>query len=87
VDQTEKLLNKIGNLVHSAVPISKDEANNKVVRTFGEPKRDLIADGSELGKLRHHEIMACLNILEMERGQRVAGHRGYFLKGLGVQLN
>mmetsp|Transcript_330 Transcript_330/g.453 ORF Transcript_330/g.453 Transcript_330/m.453 type:complete len:133 (+) Transcript_330:230-628(+) len=82
--QTEKLLGKIGNIVHSAVPISDNEDNNKVVRTFGEPKRQIVADGSELGKLRHHEIMQCLGILEMERGSRVAGHRGYYLKGLGV---
>ena len=26
-------------------------------------------------------------MLEMERGTKVAGHRGYYLKGLGVQLN
>lgn len=78
------MLGKIGNIVHSDVPISKDEANNKVERTWGEPNRGLKADGSELGKLRHHEIMACLNMLEMERGSRVAGHRGYYLKGLGV---
>lgn len=55
-----------------------------VVRTWGEPRKDIIADGSALGKLHHHEIMACLGILEMERGSRVAGHRGYYLKGLGV---
>ena len=40
-----------------------------------------------MGKLRHHEIMQCLGILEMDRGVRVAGHRGYYLKGLGVMLN
>ena len=87
VAQTEKLLGKIGNIVHSAVPISQDEDNNKVVRTFGEPKKHIVADGSELGKLRHHEIMQCLDILEMDRGTRIAGHRGYFLKGNGVMLN
>jgi seryl-tRNA synthetase len=26
-------------------------------------------------------------MVEFERGQRVAGHRGYFLKGVGVLLN
>ena len=87
IGQTETLLGKIGNIVHPSVPISQDEANNEVVRTWGNPRKDIIADGSELGKLRHHEIMQCLNMLEMERGSRVAGHRGYYLKGLGVQLN
>ena len=84
--QTNALLGKIGNIVHSAVPISQNEDNNIVVRTWGT-KSEIVADGSELGKLRHHEIMACLGILEMERGSRVAGHRGYYLKGLGVMLN
>lgn len=55
-----------------------------MVRTWGEPRKDIVTDGSALGKLRHHEIMQCLGILEMERGSRVAGHRGYYLKGLGV---
>lgn len=31
--------------------------------------------------------MQCLDIVEFERGQKIAGHRGYFLKGYGVLLN
>lgn len=31
--------------------------------------------------------MNLLDILEMERGQKVAGHRGYYLRGYGVLLN
>jgi seryl-tRNA synthetase len=31
--------------------------------------------------------MRCLDMLEAERGSKVAGHRGYFLKGVGVLLN
>lgn len=84
--KTEQMLGKIGNIVASDVVISQDEANNAVVRTWGTPST-IVADGSELGKLRHHEIMQCLGIVEMERGSRVAGHRGYYLKGLGVMLN
>lgn len=80
------MLGKIGNIVHKDVIISQDEALNKVVRTWGTPSTR-VADGSECGKLRHHEIMQCLGILEMERGSRIAGHRGYYLKGLGVMLN
>ena len=33
--QTNALLGKIGNIVHSAVPISQNEDNNIVVRTWG----------------------------------------------------
>ena len=79
-------LSKIGNIVAKDVIISKDEANNEVVRTWGKPS-DLVVNGEELGKLHHHEIMQCLDILEMKQGANIAGHRGYFLKGMGVLLN
>jgi hypothetical protein len=32
------LLHKIGNLVHDSVPVSDDEDNNKVEKTWGNPK-------------------------------------------------
>ena len=76
----------IGNIVHSDVPISKDEENNVVYSKWGEPS-GLVVDGKSLGKLHHHEIMQCLDILEMDRGQKIAGHRGFFLKGDGVLFN
>lgn len=81
-----KKLNTIGNLVHDDVPISKDEANNAVVATWGEIP-ELKVDGKTLGHLHHHEIMQCLDMVDFERGQKIVGHRGYFLKGVGVLLN
>lgn len=60
----KKKLGSIGNIVAKDVVISKDEANNEVVRTWGKPS-DLEVTGEELGKLHHHEIMHCLDILEM----------------------
>lgn len=81
-----KKLGTIGNLVAPSVPVSKDEADNAIVSTWGEiPK--LKVDGKTLGHLHHHEIMQVLDIVEFERGQKIAGHRGYFLKGAGVLLN
>ncbi len=68
------------------VPISDNELNNAVASTWGEPST-LEVDGITPGKLHHHEIMQILDIVEFERGQKVAGHRGYFLKGYGVLLN
>lgn len=79
-------LNLIGNIVYTDVPISKDEEQNKVVSTWGEIPA-LKVDGKSLGHLHHHEIMQCLDMVEFERGQKIAGHRGYFLKGVGVLLN
>ena len=79
-------MGKIGNIVSPNVPVSKTEDDNRVVRKWGVPS-ELKKTGEELGKLHHHEVMQCLDLLEMERGSRVAGHRGYFLKGNGVLLN
>lgn len=87
VAEQEKVLSKIGNIVSPMAVISKSEDDNLVVRTFGEPNKDIVVDGSALGKLHHHEIMQCLDMVEFERGQKVAGHRGYYLKGVGVLLN
>jgi seryl-tRNA synthetase len=68
VAEQEKTLNKIGNIVYKDTVISKTEDDNKVMRTFMEPNRDLVVDGSALGKLHHHEIMQCLDMVEFERG-------------------
>jgi seryl-tRNA synthetase len=87
IEAQEKALNLIGNIVSPLAVISKTEDDNKVVRTFGEVPKDLKVDGSALGKLHHHEIMQCLDMCEFDRGQKVAGHRGYYLKGVGVLLN
>jgi len=68
------------------VPIFKDEDNNEVVKKWGELP-DIKVDGKTPGKLHHHEVMGLLDMVEFERGQKVAGHRGYYLKGVGVLLN
>jgi seryl-tRNA synthetase len=82
-----KRLNTIGNIVDGSVPISKDEEkDNGIAVTWGEIP-DLKVDGKTLGHLHHHEIMQILDFVEFERGQKIAGHRGYFLKGYGVLLN
>ncbi|CAM8903560.1 unnamed protein product [Rhodiola kirilowii] len=73
-------LNLIGNLVHDSVPIHNDEANNAVVRTWGE-KRE------EEGLKNHVELVDLLGIADLIKGANVAGGRGYYLKGDGVRLN
>ena len=57
----------IGNIVYHDVPVSKDEANNAIVATYGKPS-ELKGDGKTLGHLHHPEIMECLDICEFERG-------------------
>ncbi|CAH1433547.1 unnamed protein product [Lactuca virosa] len=73
-------LNLVGNIVHDSVPVSNDEADNEIVRSWGK-KRDE-------AKLRNHvDLVDLLGIADLKRGANVAGGRGYYLKGDGVRLN
>ncbi|PWA61360.1 Seryl-tRNA synthetase [Artemisia annua] len=73
-------LEKVGNLVHDSVPVSKDEENNAVVRTWGEKRVE--------PKLKNHvDLVELLEIADLKKGANVAGGRGYYLKGVGVRLN
>lgn len=81
----KKKLWSVGNLVCPTVPVSQDEEHNKVVRTWGEVP-DLKIDGTP-GHMHHHEILAAIDGFDQPRGTKIAGHRGYFLKGPGTMLN
>ncbi|CBZ56252.1 putative seryl-tRNA synthetase [Neospora caninum Liverpool] len=85
-EKRESLLHKIGNIVHKSVPVSNDEANNQVVRTWGTFDRSIKIDGTP-GRMHHHQILARLGGVDFKKGVEAAGHRGYFLKGAGMLLN
>ncbi|GJV93789.1 serine--tRNA ligase [Tanacetum coccineum] len=75
-----KKLGEIGNLVDDSVPDGEDEANNLVIKTWGEKRTE--------PELKNHvELMQLLGIADMKKGASVAGNRGYFLIGAGVRLN
>ncbi|KAF8063832.1 Serine--tRNA ligase [Scenedesmus sp. PABB004] len=70
----------IGNLVHDSVPVSDNEDNNAVVRTWGEPRQE--------EKLYNHvDLVQLLDIVDLEAGTSVAGGRGYYLTNEGPLLN
>ncbi|KAJ2899424.1 Cytosolic seryl-tRNA synthetase [Coemansia aciculifera] len=77
-------VNKIGNIVHDSVPVSTTEDDNEVIRTY-------FVDGVEpthQPTMRpHHQVLYLLDGYDQIRGAKVAGHRGYFLTGVGVDLN
>lgn len=76
---------KIGNIVDERVPVNNDEEHNRVERTWGEIPKLVI--NSTKGHCHHHEILAMIDGYDPKRGVKLAGHRGYFLKGPGVLLN
>jgi len=74
-------LSPIGNLVHESVPVSSDEKDNVVVRTWGDP-------GPAKGKKYNHvDLVRLLDIVDLDAGVAAAGGRGYYLKKEGVLLN
>jgi seryl-tRNA synthetase len=79
-EQRDAALLPIGNLVHDTVPISDDEANNVVAKTWGQPRQE-----EEL--YNHVDLVQLLGIVNLEQGTVVAGNRGYYLTGAGVLLN
>jgi seryl-tRNA synthetase len=77
----DEKLNQIGNLVHASVPVSDNEDNNGIVVQWGTLR-------AHDEKTRpHHELLYMIDGYEPEPGTKVAGHRGYFYKGVGLLLN
>jgi len=79
-ERTTTALLKLGNIVHDSVPVSNDEANNTIERVWGTKRM-------EENLPNHVDLVAMLDIADLERGADVAGGRGYFLKGAGCLLN
>ncbi|MGC9521948.1 MAG: serine--tRNA ligase [Anaerolineae bacterium] len=73
----------IPNLPHDSVPVGPDETHNVEVRRWDE-RRDFEAEGFE--PVPHWDLGPELDILDFERGVRLAGSRFYVLKGAGARL-
>ncbi|KAH8798959.1 seryl-tRNA synthetase-like protein [Hyaloscypha sp. PMI_1271] len=79
----KKKIGTIGNIVHDSVPVNNDEDLNAEQRKWAPEgvkveKRDVLS---------HHEVLTRLDGYDPERGVKVVGHRGYFLRKWGVFLN
>ncbi|MBE0431640.1 MAG: serine--tRNA ligase [Dehalococcoidia bacterium] len=76
----DSLLLDLPNLPHSDVPSGTSEADNVVVRSWGQPK-DLPFE-----PLPHWELGERLGIIDFQQGVKLSGTRFYVLKGLGARL-
>ncbi|MBT4124711.1 MAG: serine--tRNA ligase [Candidatus Pacebacteria bacterium] len=71
---------QIPNVPAADVPVGSDESENEVTRHEGDlPKFDF-------DPKPHQELMENLDMLDTKRGVKIAGFRGYFLKGDGLLL-
>jgi seryl-tRNA synthetase len=68
------------NLPDPSVVIGKDEHDNPVVRTVGEPK------ALDFPAQPHWELGTQLGILNFEQGVKITGSRFYVLSGAGARL-
>ena len=68
----------IGNTLHPSVPISNNEDENRVEKTFGE--------SGVQKKYSHIDLIHMIDGVETEKGTIVAGNRCYYLKGAAVFL-
>jgi seryl-tRNA synthetase len=70
----------IRNIPRSYVPVGSGEADNKIVRTEGEPRK------FDFTPVPHWELGEKLGIIDFERGVKLSGTRFYVLAGLGARL-
>lgn len=76
----QRLILMIPNIPDMTVPEGESDADNVEVKKWGEPTKFSFTPKD------HVEIMTTLGMADFERGTKVAGFRGYFLKGDGVLL-
>lgn len=76
----QKALAWVPNLPDDAVPLGKDDTENEIVRTWGEPRQ------FDFEPLPHWDLAERLGILDLEAGARLAGARFYVLRGAGALL-
>ncbi|MEU6990733.1 serine--tRNA ligase [Streptomyces sp. NPDC046465] len=81
-DETKRLLQQLGNIVHPDVPVGGEE-DFVVLDTIGTP-RDFAAEGFE--PKDHLELGELLGAIDVERGAKVSGSRFYYLTGVGALL-
>lgn len=79
-NKRNEILREVGNLIHTETPISDNEDNNVVVRTFG----DCSLGTKPEDKLKSHvDLILDIDGMDGEKGSAISGSRGYFLKGAG----
>jgi seryl-tRNA synthetase len=76
----DEIMLRVPNIPSEDTPIGKDDKDNKEVATWGElPKFEFkIKDHVQLGE--------SLDLLDINRGVKVSGFRGYYLKNEGAQM-
>jgi seryl-tRNA synthetase len=76
----DEMIMGLPNIPHASVPVGKDEADNPLVKTVGEPTAFTFAPKA------HWTIGEALGILDFTRAAKIAGARFPLYLGLGARL-
>ena len=68
------------NLLDETVPDGKDESDNLLLRSWGEPRK------FEFEPKHHIDLLTELGMVDVERAAKIAGARTFFLEGEMVRL-
>lgn len=79
-DEYTTLMLQVPGVPLDEVPVGKDSTGNEVIRTWGEVPQ------YNFSPKTHIELGESLDLIDIERGSKVAGFRGYYLKNEGVML-
>ncbi len=71
---------ELPNVPNDDVPFGKDDSENIVIKTIGEPRQ------FDFEPVPHWDLGPALGIIDFERGIRLAGSRFYVLAGAGAKL-
>ena len=78
--QLNALTATIPNIPDARTPYGKDDSENVVLRTIGEPKK------FDFQPKPHWDLGPALGIIDFERGTKITGSRFYVLSGAGARL-
>lgn len=79
-DELKNFMLRIPNIPNSEIPVGPDDSANVEVRKYGEPRK------FDFEPKAHWDIGTNLNILDFERGTKIAGTRFTVYRGLGARL-
>ena len=70
-EKTDRILLKLPNILHESVPFGKDESENVVAKVVGKPPK------FDFEPKNHVEIALNLDLVDLDRAAKVAGHGFY----------
>lgn len=79
-EQLRDFMLRIPNIPNAEIPVGEDDSANVEIRRWGEPRK------FDFEPKAHWDIGTGLDILDFERGTKIAGTRFTVYKGLGARL-